>query len=179
MTALPTEDMSKILPTAASQSAILNHFPWLPNGKKLVNCTVRSEPLLRKAGVLQPIPLEDYEVSVRRDEAGFLVLNPYAPAQLTARRVLTAHRVVAADRAARADLAPELDALSELARTRTFELMFDSHSKVRIQVMAYEDVSLPSPNELEDWRPRKPCDAQVIAAVAAMHHGRLAEIESL
>lgn len=186
-----TDTMSNPL-TAAAQSAILSQFPWLPNGKVRVTCTHRTEPLLRKAGVAAPRPLEAYEVDVRRDEAGFLVINPYASRPVAAsddalferggifaddqRLPLSAAITPRLPEPARAELAT----LCELPATRTFEIATGPQSKIRVQVIAFEDDSLPSPSERETWKPAKPTDSQLREAVTALHLSRrLADLEQL
>jgi hypothetical protein len=185
----PPDTMSKPL-TAAAQSAILSQFPWLPNGKVRVTCTHRTEHLLRKAGVAAPRPLEGYEVDVRRDEAGFLVINPYSSRPVAASDDVLFERggIFADDQ--RGFIAPaksrpgpplaEIAHLGELPATRTFEIPTGPQSKIRVQVIAYEDESLPSPSERERWKPAKPSDSQLREAVTALHLSRrLADLEQL
>lgn len=184
------DTMSKPL-TAAAQSAILSQFPWLPNGKVRVTATHRTDPLLRKAGVAEPKPLESYEISVRRDEAGFLVINPYSSRPVAAADdVLFERGGIFADdqRLALTTVKPrlpesaraELATLCELPATRTFEISTGPQSRIRVQVIAFEDESLPSPSERERWIPAKPTDSQIRAAVAALHiTRRLADLEQL
>lgn len=78
------------------------------------------------------------------------------------------------------DAAPELAALCELPATRTFEIPTGIETKIRVQIIAFEDESLPAPNERERWTPSKPTDVQIHAALAALHHTRrLTELEQL
>lgn len=201
------ENMSKSL-TAASQSAILGKFPW-EGSKKRVTCTMHTEALLRKAGVSDPKPLQHYDVSVKRDDAGFLVLDTHAgkaglvengddslyepgglfAGELPPVNVISLKEQIAANKpglaralteTARAEIAPELAQLCELTCTRTFEISTGPHTKVRVQVVGFEDESLPSPNEREKWAPRTPSDVQTHAAIAALHMARqLSHFEQL
>lgn len=191
----PPDTMSKPL-TAAAQSAILSQFPWLANGKVRVTCTHRTEHLLKKAGIGDPKALEYYDLSVRRDESGFLTLNPYCAKQNRAEtsdaslfepgglfagddppeHLPIPTRAVSLPDSARA----ELSVLCELPATRTFEIPTGPNSKIRVQVIAFEDESLPSPNEREIWKPSKPTDTQIHAAVSALYLSRrLADLEQL
>lgn len=190
--------MSKPL-TSACQNAILSQYQWTPSGKIRVQCTHRTEPLLRKAGVHRPKPFEFYEVKVRRNEAGFLVLNHYAektpliessddslfapggifagetPPPAAPTNILPLPR-----REIPPEIAPELANLCEIPATRTFEIPTGPHSKIRIQIIAFEDESLPAPNERERWTPHKPSAPQIHAAIAALHMARdLAHFEQL
>lgn len=57
------------------QHGILNFCPVDECGRRIVRCTLRTRPLLRLAGVLEPRVLCDYAVEVRLVEPGFLVVR--------------------------------------------------------------------------------------------------------
>ncbi|MES2923714.1 MAG: hypothetical protein V4819_19320 [Verrucomicrobiota bacterium] len=202
MNATIETDMSKPL-THVMQHAILSKCLWSGEGKMRVQCTHRTEPLLRKAGVHDPKPLQEYEIKVRREESGLLVINPYAgkaPIVETsddslfeagglfagdppagAVNVIDLQAAVAANRPQiQAALAPEMAELCQMTRTRTFEVTTDSHQKIRVQVIAFDDEALPSPGEREKWTPRKASNVQIHAAIAALHMARdLAHFEQV
>lgn len=177
--------------TPAAESAILSQFPWLPNGKVRVTCTIRSEALLRKAGIDHPKPLESYDLNVRRDESGFLTLNPYCRQTLVessddslfergglfaGESPIPRPPIAPSDISARAELAT----LREMPCTRTFEITIGSHEKIRVQVVGFVDSSLPSPSEVEKWHPKKPTNTDVHAAVSALYMSRhLPELEQV
>lgn len=197
------DTMSKPLSPAA-ESAMLSHFPWTPEGKIRLSCTLRTEPLLRKAGVRDPKPLESYDVPVRRMENGFLAINPYhrsavrPPIENSNESLFETGGIFANDSApeeadqinllkrafplhAMPDSArAELSALCEIPCTRTFEIPTGPQSKIRVQVIAFDDEALPSPNERECWKPSKPTNTQIHAAVYALYLSRrLADLEQL
>lgn len=189
----PPDIMSKPL-TAAAMSAILNPLEWRDDGTKRVQCTHRTEALLRKAGVPDPKPLEHYDVKVRRDEKGFLVINPSAgkaplieagdDSLFEAGGLFAGEQApvdagaiqaeISRNRAVRIapDAVEEMERMCEFTRTRTFEVSIDPHTKVRVQVVAFEDQALPSPNERERWMPQKASNVQIHAAVSALHMAR-------
>lgn len=200
-----TEEMSKPL-SAAAVSAILSHGKWQGSDKIRLTCTHRTEPVLRKAGVLDPKPLEEYDVPVKR-EGGLIVIDrdrhhfPPAPAgdaslfepgglfagdpsPVDAGGIQSAiaatrdafHAAINAD----PETGAAFDLLCEISRTRTFEIPTGPQSKIRVQILAFEDESLPSPNERDRWVPRKPSNVDCHAAVAALRMARdLSNLEQL
>lgn len=183
-----TEPMNKML-SHAQQSAILSHYPYAAGGEKVrVPCTHRTKPLLSLAGIREPRTLETYSVPVKRDGKGFLVVDTEAagkraPVSDSDDDLFETGGIFAQD-SPRGECgsaavpvplvppSPELAALCELPATRTYEIKTGSHSKIRVQVIAFEDEALPSPGEREKWCPRKPTDTDVHAAISALHMSR-------
>jgi hypothetical protein len=193
--------MSKPL-THAHQNAILARFSWTAEGMIRVRATHNSEPLLRLAGIPNPVTLEYYNVPVMRDSKGFLIVDTNEtairkPVSDSDDSLFEAGGLFAGERdkspkslqsdfvrqiakgfgiqplSARAEsLAPEIASLCELTCTRTFEITTGPQSKVRVQIIAFEDQALPSPGEREQWGPKKPTDTDIRAAAAAMHMAR-------
>lgn len=178
--------------TAARQNALLSHCAWIDSSCVRMQATLKTEPILRYAGVSHPRVLEWYSVPVKRDNSGFLVIDhdgkKHAPQSESTDELYELGGIFAGEDAGNVDaehaektkvasipeeLEPEMDALCELTKTRTFEIQTGPDSRVRIQIISFEDVSLPSPNEREKWKPRKTINAEVHAAIAALHSCRL------
>ena len=188
-TTLDAEPMSKHL-SAAAVSAILSKGKWRGSDKIRLTCTHRNAPVLRLAGLGEPIPFLEYDVPVKRDAAGLLVIDRaphalrsvpvpvknddslFAAGGIFAGEGVSEDMQTAIAAVEREDLAPHLAEFCEFSKTRTFEIAVDSHQKVRVQVIAFDDESLPAPSEPEKWVPRKPSDAQIHAAIAALHMAR-------
>lgn len=188
-TTFDTEPMSKHL-SAAAVSAILSKGKWIGSDKISLTCTFRNAPVLRLAGLGEPIPFLEYYVSVKRNDAGMLVIDRaphalrsvpvpvinddslFAAGGIFAGEAVSADMQTAIAAVEREDLAPQLAEFCEFSKTRTFEIAVDSHQKVRVQVIAFDDESLPAPSEREKWVPRKPSAAQIHAAIAALHMAR-------
>lgn len=73
MNAETANDMSKL--NHAQQNAILSRYSWTTDGKVRVRSMHRSDPLLRMAGIADPVALEYYNLPVVRDGKGFLILD--------------------------------------------------------------------------------------------------------
>ena len=209
ITAPAPDTMSRI--SHAQQHAIFSKYSWTTEGRIRVRATHSSEPLLKLAGVRNPVALEYYNLPAKRDLRGFLVLDEderaqrppvtdsdaslFEPGGLFSRQAHdqgtdpdhereirdASGKVVAVQRYHVApDTERELAALCELPATRTFEIPTGPHSKIRVQVIAFEDESLPAPIERERWTPSKPTDVQIHAAVSALHLSRrLADLEQI
>jgi hypothetical protein len=187
--------------SAASISSILSHGTWQGSDTVRLTCTHRTAPVLRKAGVSDPVPLEEYEVPVTRCARGLLGIdherlakNHFPPAPAGDASLFIPGGIFAGDSkspvdaggirenilqfrpgfqaALAADAEPELAALCEIPATRTFEITIDSHRKLRVQVCGFEDQALPSPSEPERWKPCKPSNVDVHAAVSALYMAR-------
>jgi hypothetical protein len=195
-TATEDETMSKKqLLSPATVSSILSHGTWQGSDKVRIVSTLRNDPVLRKAGVHDPRPLESYDVPVKRDARGLLVIDhdAHTPPPVAASddslfesgglfanqdRPNVVDFIPAAS--VSDEIQPVLDALCEIPATRTFEITIDSHRKIRVQVCGFEDQALPSPSEPERWKPRKPSNVDVHAAISALHMAReLAHFEQL
>jgi hypothetical protein len=192
-----TEDpMSKPLSPAAV-SAILGDGQWIGSDRVRLRCTHRTDPVLRKAGVLAPVPLEDYVIPVRRDH-GLLVIDreahPAAPSAIGEDSLFEPGGIFAGEtppapnHSLRSEInlidspeiAAELRALAEIPATRSFQIPVHPQSRIRILICAFDDESFPSPCEPEQWQPRRPSDAEVHAAVSALHMvRRLPDLEQI
>lgn len=187
-TATP-EPMNRL--SHAQQSAILNHYPYAADGVKVrVPCTHRTKPLLSLAGIRDPRTLETYSVPVKKDPKGFLIVDTETtekrpPVSDSDDDLFGEGGIFAGDpplgESVGGDLLrsktsavprEELAELCEIPRTRIFEIPTGPHSKVRVQVIGFEDGALPSPGEREQWSPRKPTDSDVHAAISALHMSR-------
>jgi hypothetical protein len=188
--------------TAAAQNDILSQFPWLPNGKIRVTCTIRTEQLLRAAGH-EPRPLEAYDIDVRRDESGFLTINPYTlkpqlrdddaelyqpggilygetPPAVERLQPAPGDRAFPVSPPSDPEALAALAELRQITSRRTFEIPTGSSNKIRVIICSYQDESLPAPQERENWQPTKTTDTDVRAAVVALHLSRrLADLELL
>jgi len=166
--------------TPAKQNDILSRAFWTPDGRVRLQCTHRTEPLLRAAGVSHPRPLETYPVSVRRDSSGFLVIDHDAHAPQTESDAhlydpggLFAGSAPPAPAAAQATQRTEIPPafaleLREALRIRRFEIPTGDSTRVRIEVLTYQDKAMPAPMEPEQWKSREPSDAEIIAAAHAL-----------
>ena len=173
--------MTKFL-SVTKMHEILSQCEWTPGGKLRVLCTHKTQELIEQSGVYEPRALTYYEVDVRRDEEGFLVLNPFHKRPVSLRTVPddslfagasdAPAALPAALPAAPTEVAEELDLLTMIARMRTFEIAVDCHRRIRVEVVALEDESLPSPNERERWKIRKASDVDIHAAISALYMSR-------
>jgi hypothetical protein len=172
--------------TPARQNEILSQCQWTPEGKVRVTCSHRTEPLLRVAGVSHPRPLAHYSLNVRRDRSGFLVIDHdahqatvrpdddddalYAPGGLLeGMSPETAPQTPSAPRTIPVGFFEEI---RETLRIRRFEIPVADNIRIRVEVLAYDDKSLPSPIEREQWISRPATDAEFIAAISALYMAR-------
>lgn len=179
MTSAPT--MSHKL-TPARQSALLSRYHYLDNNRLRVQCVLATEPLLKLAGVHHPQPFEFYPIPVRRDESGFLVIETapcapqsesdselFAPGGIFAGSVQPEGRRTSNITDHRAEIPLQFfSELRETMRVRRFEIATGPHSKVRVEIVAFDDHALPSPMEPERWKPRDAADKEVREVAQAL-----------
>jgi hypothetical protein len=169
--------------TPARQNEIFSRCQWSPDGSRVrVSSTHRTDPLLRAAGVSHPRPLQTYLVKVRRDTSGFLVIDhdnhpPQSEsddADLFAPGGLFAGESPNPGAGAFPVQIPIgfFEELRETVRIRRFEILTTERTRIRVEVLAYEDLSLPSPCEPEQWRSREVTDTEIHAAVSVLHMAR-------
>lgn len=176
--------------TPAKQNEILSRATWTAEGKVRLQSTYRTDPLLRAAGVSHPRPLEVYPVLVRRDSSGFLVIDhqgqghapqPESDADLFAAGGLFAGQAEPIAAAALPSTKPSPRSeipcsfaleLRESIRIRRFEIPTGERTRVRVEVLTYRDKSLPAPMEPEQWESHEPTDAEILAAISALHMSR-------
>lgn len=168
--------------TPARQNEILGRCNWNADGTVQVQCTLRTEPLLRLAGIDHPRVLETYALAVFRDTSGFLVIDREKAAAAAEEESLYGPGGLFAGM--ERDPAPEKHPgppqinpdffvdWHNAIRSRRFEIRTGDRSKVRIEILSYDDKSLPSPLEREQWESREPTDADVHAAISALARGR-------
>lgn len=61
--------------TAKEQHGILNWCRVDEYGRRIVRCTLKTRPLLRMAGIMEPRVLCDYAVETRLVDPGFLTVR--------------------------------------------------------------------------------------------------------
>ena len=148
--------------TAARQNELLTRYQWTGDGQVRVQAVHATDGLLRAAGVKQPRAFEWYLLDVERNVQGLLVLDR------TRRVARLAAEQCEAFAAAEA---------GNSAGWRSFEVQTGPDSRVRVEVLAQDDLALPSPCEPELWRDRRATNAEVYSAVHALALER--EIERL
>ncbi|MEO5712592.1 MAG: hypothetical protein ABIT37_03815 [Luteolibacter sp.] len=173
--------------TPARQNAILSHCNWTGQSSVRVQSTLKTEPLLRSAGVSHPRALEWYPVPVRRDNSGFLVIDhdagKHAPQSEGNDELYQAGGLFAGEKppaetieqTAPVNFPKGLPFFAELRETlnaRRFEITTGPHTRIRVEIVAFEDKSLPSPSESEQWIPQEPTNTEVHAAVSALYMAR-------
>lgn len=164
--------------TPAVMSAILSQQNWTPCGKKIrVQALHSTTALLEKAGIQHPKPFDYYEVPVRRDDQGFLVLDTLQkrPPLSTSDDELSAIGGIfyghpPADEPANESQRCEI--LCEITLGRRFEIPVAPGRKIRITALAFEDAAFPTPNELPKWEPSAATDTELIAAFIALVRAR-------
>ena len=164
--------------TRNTQSAILGRLRFHPDDMGWVYCqsTYHHDALLRLAGVPRPSPLQWYLVPVKRDRWYRLVLDgdrsavSVAPPEVACRPdgVGGERRPSAAE--AVALLSGEESMMDEVATVMEIEIY--EGLRVRLEVTALEDASLPSPLEVTNYRPRSATAAEIRAAAAAIYMHR-------
>lgn len=175
--------------TPAKQNSILSQCQWTPNGKVRVQCSHHTMGVLQLAGVMHPRPLEYYDVAVKRDRAGFLTVDCETHQDAAAECMGELFRAGGL-LAGLADTAPEIldnkqaasevrGFLEKLRATRDFEIRTGPHSKVIVSLIGYVDESLPSPGEVEQWKPKRPTNTDVFAACHALAMHRCIEAAEL
>ncbi len=162
------EEMSKLTPIQIH--AILSKGEWTNAGKLKIRSSHSTDELLKRAGIAKPIPLETYELSVRRnDESGLLGLNPFsgrvASLPVASDNDLTEKGGIFYDPKTElekpASKEEQAEVFQEILHGRTFELILDGHTKIRFVVLRLEDEALPSPNEPECWKAHKATDEEI------------------
>lgn len=144
----------------ARQNAILSNYSWCSEHEVRVECTHRTEALLRLAGVARPEPLKWYAVPVKRDNSGFLVVD-HEPLL----------RKAAADEMR--------DFRERMAAGRAFEVPLGPTRKAVVSITVYEDEAPPTPLEPERWKPERATETDVFATVHALATAREREVFEL
>lgn len=172
--------------TPARQNEILSHWNWTPEGKVRVQCTKRTQALLVFAGIVSPRVLEYYDVPVRRDKSGFLVVDhgegvPQSAHSLeelfaaggifSGMRDMIDHQGSgASDNITKEEAAALLrKMLSEFRATRTFEVQVGPYQKLQISITGYVDASAEAPPwDVRKWEAKRPNNTEVHAAAQAI-----------
>lgn len=98
------------------QNHLLSQGTWTPEGCVRIVCTHATAALLRYAGVTHPRVMDSYDVSVKRDTSGFLVV----------------------------DLFPAEAQKPLLPATRLFQLIHEG-KRIHISITAYDAIGHPIP----------------------------------